>query len=86
MRLPRKALFQPHAPALGVRSLICSNANRSKGQPSMARLKHIDTAARILAVDLDRQLVSGTFEHSLHELIEHELDMTRFYTRCPARQ
>lgn len=47
----------------------------------MARYKHIDTSPRFLAVDLDRQLLPGTFEHALCHLIDHELDLTGFDTR-----
>jgi transposase len=47
----------------------------------MARYKTIDTSPRFLAVDLERQLVPGTFEHALHWLIEHELDLTGFDAR-----
>ena len=47
----------------------------------MARYKHIDTSPRFLAVDLERQLVPGTFEHALHWIIDHELDLTGFDTR-----
>jgi hypothetical protein len=47
----------------------------------MARYKHIDTSPRFLAVDLQRQLRSGTFEYARHYLIDHELDLTRFDSR-----
>ncbi len=47
----------------------------------MARYKHIDTSPRFLAVDLERQLVPGSFEHALHWLIEHELDLTALDAR-----
>lgn len=47
----------------------------------MARYKHIDTSPRFIAVDLERQLVPGTFEHALDYLIEHELDLTEFDSR-----
>jgi transposase len=47
----------------------------------MARYKHIDTSPRFLAVDLERQLLPGTFEHALHHLIEHELDLSGFDAR-----
>lgn len=47
----------------------------------MARYKHIDTSPRFLAVDLERQLLPGTFEHALHHLIEHELDLFAFDCR-----
>ena len=38
----------------------------------MARYKHIDTSPRFLAVDLQRQLLPGSFEHSLNHLIDPE--------------
>ncbi len=44
----------------------------------MARYKHIDTSPRFLAVDLERQLLPGTFEHALHHLIDRELDLSGF--------
>ena len=47
----------------------------------MARFKHIDTSPRFLAVDLERQLMPGTFEHALHHLLEHELDLSHFDAR-----
>ncbi len=42
----------------------------------MARYKHIDTSPRFLAVDLQRQLLPGTFEHALNYLLDHKLDLT----------
>ena len=47
----------------------------------MARYKHIDTSPRLIAVDLERQLVPGTFEHALDYLIDHELDLSSFDSR-----
>lgn len=47
----------------------------------MARYKTVDTSPRFLAVDLERQLVAGTFEHALHWIVEHELDLSGFDTR-----
>ena len=44
----------------------------------MARYKHIDTSPRFLAVDLERQLIPGSFEHALNYLIDAELDLTGF--------
>ena len=44
----------------------------------MARYKHIDTSPRFLAVDLERQLLPGTFEHALNYLIDHEIDLSGF--------
>lgn len=44
----------------------------------MARYKNIDTRPRFLAVDLQRQLLPGSFEHALNHLIDHELDLSSF--------
>ncbi|MCF8151273.1 MAG: transposase [Sulfuritalea sp.] len=47
----------------------------------MARYKHIDTSPRFIAVDLERQLLPGTFEHALNYLVDHQLDLSGFDTR-----
>src|SRR5437773_2633244 len=47
----------------------------------MPRYKHIATEAKLLPVDLARQLLPGTFEHAVHHLIEHELDLSAFDAR-----
>ena len=47
----------------------------------MARYKPIDTSPRFIAVDLERQLHPGTFEHALNYLVDHQLDLSRFDTR-----
>ena len=47
----------------------------------MARYKHIDTSPRFLAVDLQRQLLPGTFEHAMNHLIDSELDLSGFDAR-----
>ena len=47
----------------------------------MARYKIIDTSPRFLSVDLQSQLIPGTFEHALDWLIDHELDLTPFDAR-----
>lgn len=47
----------------------------------MARYKHIDTSPRLLPVDLSRQLLPGTFEHALNELLDHDLDLSGFDAR-----
>ena len=47
----------------------------------MARYKPIDTSPRFIAVDLERQLLPGTFEHALNHLVDHELDLSRFDVR-----
>ena len=47
----------------------------------MAHYKHIDTSPRFLAVDLQRQLLPGTFEYALNHLLDHELDLSGFDAR-----
>jgi len=47
----------------------------------MARYKHIDTSPRFLAVDLQRQLLPGTFEHAMNHLIDNELELSCFDAR-----
>jgi len=47
----------------------------------MARYKHIDTSPRFLAVDLERQLLPGSFEHALNYMIDHHLDLASFDAR-----
>ena len=47
----------------------------------MARYRHIDTSPRFLAVDLQRQLIPGTFEHALNHLLDCEIDLSGFNAR-----
>jgi hypothetical protein len=47
----------------------------------MARYKYIDTQPRLLAVDLSRQLLPGTFEHALNHLLDHAIDLSHFDAR-----
>lgn len=47
----------------------------------MVRYKYIDTQPRFLAVDLAKQFLPGTFEHAVHHLVEHELDLSGFDAR-----
>lgn len=47
----------------------------------MARYKYIDTNPRFLAVDLAKQLLPGTFEHAVHHLLEHAIDLSAFDER-----
>jgi transposase len=44
----------------------------------MARYKDVDSGLKLLAVDLSRQLLPGTFEHALSHLLDHELDLSHF--------
>jgi len=54
--------------------LYCTNT-------TMPRYKHIDTSPRFLAVDLEAQLLPGTFEHALNHLLDHEIDLSGFDAR-----
>lgn len=47
----------------------------------MARYRPIDTSPRFIAVDLQRQLLPGSFEYALNHLIDHELDLSGFDAR-----
>ncbi len=47
----------------------------------MARYKYIDTNPRFLPVDLAKQLLPGTFEHAVHHLLEHTIDLSAFDIR-----
>jgi len=47
----------------------------------MARYKYIDTHPRLLAVDLAKQLLPGTFEHALNHLLDGAIDLSH----CDAR-
>ena len=47
----------------------------------MARYKHIDTSPRLLAVDLERQLLPGSFAHAVHHLLDHDFDLSGFDAR-----
>jgi transposase len=42
----------------------------------MARYKHIDTSPRLIAVNLQQQLLPGTIEHALHHLLDHHIDLS----------
>jgi len=47
----------------------------------MARYKYIDTQPKLIPVDLAAQLLPGTFEHALHHLLDHAIDLTPFDAR-----
>ena len=47
----------------------------------MARYTFLDTNPQFLSVDLARQLLPGTFEHALHHLLDHEVDLAHFDAR-----
>lgn len=43
----------------------------------MARYRHVDLSPRLLPVDLESQLVAGTFAHAVHHLVD-QLDLSAF--------
>src|SRR4051812_12128544 len=47
----------------------------------MPNFKPLDYSPRFLAVDLSCQLVPGTFEFALHQLLEHEIDLSEIEGR-----
>lgn len=47
----------------------------------MARYKVIDTSPRFIALDLQQQLLPGTFEHALNHLLDHEIDLSALDAR-----
>jgi len=47
----------------------------------MARYKTIDLSPRFLAVDLEKQLLPGSFVHAVHHLLERDFDLSSFDTR-----
>ena len=47
----------------------------------MARYKHIDTSPRFLAVDLEKQLLPGSFAHAVNHLLDHDFDLSGFDAR-----
>ena len=47
----------------------------------MARYKAIDLSPRFLAVDLEKQLLPGSFAHAVHHLLDHDFDLSSFDAR-----
>ena len=47
----------------------------------MARYKMIDLSLRFLAVDLEKQLLPGSFAHAVHHLLDHDFDLSSFDVR-----
>ena len=47
----------------------------------MAHYKRIDTSPRFVPVDLARQLLPGTFEHAVHQLLSGPIDLAHFDAR-----
>ncbi len=47
----------------------------------MARFKPIHKGMKLLPVDLERQLIPGTFEYALNYLVDHELDLSSLVCR-----
>ena len=47
----------------------------------MARYKLVDLSPRFLAVDLEKQLLPGSFAHAVHHLLDHDFDLSVFDAR-----
>lgn len=47
----------------------------------MARYKVVDLSPRFLAVDLEKQLLPGSFAHAVHHLFDHDFDLSGFDAR-----
>jgi transposase len=47
----------------------------------MARYKTIDLSPRFLAVDLEKQILPGSFAHAVHHLLDHDFDLSSFDAR-----
>jgi hypothetical protein len=48
----------------------------------MARYKEYDySQGKVIPIHFDTQILSGTFEYSLHYLIDNEIDLSLFDTR-----
>lgn len=47
----------------------------------MARYKVVDISPRFIAVDLEKQLLPGSFAHAVHHLLDHDFDLSGFDIR-----
>jgi len=47
----------------------------------MAPYKPVDLSSRFLAVDLEKQLLPGSFAHAVHHLLDHDFDLSVFDAR-----
>ena len=47
----------------------------------MARFKPIHQGLKLLPVDVDRQVIPGSFEYALCHLVDRELDLSAFHAR-----
>ena len=53
----------------------------------MARYKEYDySQGKFIPVHFDKQILPGTFEHTLHYLIDNELDLSIFNLRYPKKR
>ena len=44
----------------------------------MARYKVVDLSPKFLVVDLEKQLLPGSFAHAVHRLLDHDFDLSGF--------
>src|SRR3989338_11597221 len=75
----RGVLFRSH-PAVNQNKYQGRSGGRYFGETNGTLQTHRHQP-RFLAVDLQRQLLPGTFEHAMNHLIDHELDLSGFDAR-----
>lgn len=51
----------------------------------MARYNAIDTSPRFLALDLEKLLLPGSFEHAVHHQLDHEFNLSLFDVTATTR-
>jgi hypothetical protein len=50
----------------------------------MARYKHYDySQGKFIPISFDKQILPGTFEYTIHYLIDNEIDLSVFDLRGP---
>ena len=53
----------------------------------MAKYKHYDySQGKFIPISFDKQILPGTFEHTLHYLIDNEIDLSVFDLRYQERR
>jgi len=59
-----------------------NGVSRLAERSTMARYKEYDyTQGKFIPIHFDKQIIPGTFEHTLHYLIDNEIDLSMFDLR-----
>lgn len=61
-----------------IKTRTCESEPRESTHGALQAHRH---QSAVLAVDLRKQLLPGTFEHALNELLDHDLDLSVFDAR-----